>query len=66
MEKRCPLHDVLILGSHLSVILVVHHDPQNVDCLASKIAIRLQFVIVPVPVEEPGDFLVYFLSDVLH
>ena len=27
---------------------------------------RLQFVIVPVPVEELDDFLVYFLSDVPH
>ena len=66
MEESTPLHYVLLLGLHRFEYLVVQHYLQDVECLASEIAIRLQLVIFPVPVEEPDDFVVNVLRDVLH
>ena len=44
----------------------MQHYLQDVECLASEVAIRLQLVVFPVPVEEPGDFFVYVRRDVFH
>ena len=66
MEERTPLHYVLLLCLHLFECLVVQHYLQNVECLGSEIAIRLQLVVFPVPVEEPGDFFVYVRRDIFH